>query len=354
MIDAGKDAVAASATGTHRPDYPNVAEWLARAASDHWWVKLLDTERDRGVKRPTCADTVLRRLEELIIAVETANPEHLGRFRKRFRSDYDLANLFSIRLELLCAANLAFRQIPFDFGGIAEPDLICYPDIDAQGWIEIRSGAFSVFDRLQHDIEAELVSKNARLTVRLSKWPLEVNNRNSVRTRVSQAVDTAVKNGTEQVVTLPELGLDAIGTVRQQGQEICGSSRISVEQHGGLMPSHDYLTSLAEKLAMKVNDEKAGQGRKGSWNPRTMLLIDISRARLTRLLAHNDLAAWLHDANIEWQDLPFSGVAVCVSDLNSVTIEGVSRYKPGLPDTERGHLEPILTALNLPATQPHQ
>jgi hypothetical protein len=351
VTDAGEDTAATSPV-THRPDYPNVADWLANADSDHWWVRLLDTERYPNVRPPT-ADMVLRPLEILITVVGTANPRRLGQFiRDRFR-DHHPANLLSARLELLSAANLAIRQIPFEFGGTGEPDLTWHPGTDAQGWIEIHRGAFSVFDALQQDIEAELASKNATLTVRLVEWPLEVDNRNSVHTRVSQAIDTAVESGTEQFVAIPELDLGAIGTVRRQGQEFLGLSRITV-QHAGFTPSETYLRSLARRLARKVNVEKAVQGRRGSWNPRTILLIDISTAHLTRLLGHDDLAAWFDDVDIEWRDLPFAGVAICFSDLHSLALGGVCRYRPGLADTERGHLEPTLTAFNLPATQPHQ
>jgi hypothetical protein len=352
VTDAGEDTTATSRV-THRPDYPKVADWLADADSDHWWVRLLDTERHSDVRPPTCADMVLGPLELLITAVGTSKPRGLSRFiRDRFR-DHNPANLLSARLELLSAVNLAIRQIPFEFGGTGEPDLTWHPGTDAQGWIEIHRGAFSVFDALRQDIETELASKNATLTVSLVEWPLEVDNRNSVHTRVSQAIDTAVESGTGRVVAIPELGLGAIVTVRRQGPEFLGLSRITVE-HRGLTPSATYLRSLARRLARKVNVEKAVQGRKGSWNPRTILMIDISTAHLIRLVGHDDLAAWLDDVDIEWHDLPFAGVAVCFSDLHSLTLGGVCRYRPGLADTERGHLEPTITALNLPAAQPHQ
>jgi hypothetical protein len=218
VTDAGEDTTATSRV-THRPDYPKVADWLADADSDHWWVRLLDTERHSDVRLPTCADMVLGPLELLITAVGTSKPRGLSRFiRDRFR-DHNPANLLSARLELLSAVNLAIRQIPFEFGGTGEPDLTWHPGTDAQGWIEIHRGAFSVFDALRQDIETELASKNSTLTVSLVEWPLEVDNRNSVHTRVSQAIDTAAESGTERVVAIPELGLGAIVTVRRQGPE---------------------------------------------------------------------------------------------------------------------------------------
>jgi hypothetical protein len=36
----------------HRDNYPNVAEWLDGVDSRHWWVWLLDTERDPAVTPP--------------------------------------------------------------------------------------------------------------------------------------------------------------------------------------------------------------------------------------------------------------------------------------------------------------
>ena len=102
---------------THRDDYPNVAAWLNGVDPRHWWVQLLDTERDPAAVPPTMADMVLGPLEILIQAVRGASPRRMDQFvGSRFR-DLDPANLLSARLELLCAANLALRHIPFEFGG---------------------------------------------------------------------------------------------------------------------------------------------------------------------------------------------------------------------------------------------
>ena len=108
--------------GTHRSDYPNVAEWLDGVDSSHWWVRLLDTERDPAATPPTLADLVLGPLEILVQAVRGASPVRLGELVNRFR-DPDPANLLSARLELLCAANMAIRHVPFEFGGRAEKRL---------------------------------------------------------------------------------------------------------------------------------------------------------------------------------------------------------------------------------------
>jgi hypothetical protein len=96
---------------THRGDYPNVAAWLDGVDSSHWWVRLLDAERDPAATPPTLADMVLGPLEILVQAVRGASPKKLNEFINRFR-DPDPANLLSARLELLCAANLAFRHVP--------------------------------------------------------------------------------------------------------------------------------------------------------------------------------------------------------------------------------------------------
>jgi hypothetical protein len=122
-------------------------------------------------------------------------------------------------------------------------------------------------------------------------------------------------------------------------------------RHGSLIPSEDYLVSLGRRLAHKVNVDKAGQARRGAWDAQTVLLIDISTAHLTRLLGQDGIATWLDSVTIEWDDLPFAGVAVCFSDLHSVSLGGVCRYKPGLANRERERLAPTLTALGLPATQ---
>lgn len=135
--------------GTHRSDYLGVAGWLDGVDGSHWWVRLLGTERDPAVTPPTLADMVLGPLELLVQAVRAAGPKRLDQFISgRFR-DPDPANLLSARLELLCAAGLAIRHVPFEFGGKAEPDLTWNPGTAVQGWLEIHRGAFSVFGDLQ-------------------------------------------------------------------------------------------------------------------------------------------------------------------------------------------------------------
>lgn len=119
----------------------------------------------------------------------------------------------------------------------------------------------------------------------------------------------------------------------------------------GFWPSDTYLTSAAARLARKVNIDKAGQGRKGSWDPaRTALLIDISTARLIQLLGQDGLAAWLNEVPVDWEDLPIAGVAVCFSHLHGPSLWGSCRYRPDLANTDRALLEPVLTAIGLPAT----
>ncbi len=119
-------------------------------------------------------------------------PEPAGRVRQHRFRDPDPANLLSARLELLCAANLAFRHVPFEIGGKAEPDVTWNPGTGAQGWLEIHRGAFSVFDDFQQALDKELAAKGAILTVRLGEWPLDVRDRNLLHTRISNAIDAAV------------------------------------------------------------------------------------------------------------------------------------------------------------------
>ena len=334
--------------GTHRSDYPNVAEWLEGVDSSHWWVRLLDTERDPAATPPTLADLVLGPLEILVQAVRSASPVRFGEFVSRFR-DPDPANLLSARLELLCAANMAIRHVPFEFGGRAEPDLTWNPGTRAQGSVEIHRGAFSVFDDLQQALDRELQAKGAVLTVRLSEWPLDLRDRNLLHTRISNAIGVAIETGSNQVVGMPELGDGATGLIEPR-LENPGVSAIVV-QHAGIAPSEGYLASLAERLARKVNVDKAGQGRKGRWDPaRTALLIDISTAHLAMLLGQDGLAAWLDSVPVDWEDLPFAAVAVCFSNLHGSFLWGSCRYRPDLDPADRACLEPVLSALNLLAT----
>lgn len=335
--------------GTHRDSYPGVAEWLEGADAGHWWARLLDVPRDPQVTPPTVEDMALGPMEVLVQAVRAASPAGLSLFiASRFR-DPDLANVLSARLELLCAASLAACPVPFAFGGKGEPDLTWNPGIGAQGWLEIHRGAFSVFDDLQQDLDKELDAKGAILRVRLAEWPLEVRERNLLRTRISHAIDTALASGQEQPVMMTELGPGATGAI-EPGEGLFPVGRVLVETPG-FWPSDGYLRSVADRLARKVNVDKAMQGRKGRWDPdRTVLLIDISTARLIQLLGQDGLAAWLDGVPVEWEDLPFAAVAVCFSHLRGPSLWGSCRYRPGLAAVDRASLEPSLTAIGLSAT----
>jgi len=239
--------------------------------------------------------------------------------------------------------------VPFEIGGTAEPDLTWNPGTGALGSLEIHRGSFSVFDDFQEALDRELAAKGAILTVRLDEWPLEVRDRNLLHTRVSNAIDAAVAAGASQSVPMPELGNGATGIIDPR-QEIPSLGRVFVH-HAGITPTESYLASVAARLARKVNVDKAGQGRKGKWDAsRTVLLIDISTARLALLLGQDGLAAWLDDVPVEWEDLPFAAVAVCFSDLHGPFLWGSCRYRPDLDAADRAHLEPVLTALGLPAT----
>jgi len=81
--------------------------------------------------------------------------------------------------------------------------------------------------------------------------------------------------------------------------------------------------------------------------------VDISTAHLALLLGQDGLAAWLDSLPVEWQDLPFAAVAVSFRNLHGPFIWGSCRYRPDLDTTECAHLEPVLSALGLPATPVH-
>jgi hypothetical protein len=108
------------------------------------------------------------------------------------------------------------------------------------------------------------------------------------------------------------------------------------------MASESYLASVAARLARKVSVDKAGQGRKGKWDPaRTALLVDISTAHLAR--------PWLDDVLVDWQGLPFAAVAVCFSHLHGVSSGGAAgtgriwtllrgrAWNPSCPARSHGH-----------------
>ena len=65
--------------------------------------------------------------------------------------------------------------------------------------------------------------------------------------------------------------------------------------------------------------EKAGQARKGSWDKRTVLLIDISTAHLARLLGQDGLGDWLDDVTFDWDDTCRSQASPSASVISMVS-----------------------------------
>jgi hypothetical protein len=347
--ESGSDATeVASLLPTHRDDYPVLAEALGGAKPGHLWVQLLDVERYPEVIPPTVEDMVLGPLEVMLTLVKNAKPAGLKSFLRERLRDADLANVLSARLELLCAANMAVVRVPFAFGGKGEADLTWNLGTENKAWLEIHRGAFSVFDDLQRDLEVELAVKNATLTIHLEKWPLELRHRNVVHSRISGAIETSVASCSSARIELVELGEGVTGVVEPSPRGPIGLGRVVVA-HAGLFPSEEYMNSLARRLERKVNVDKAGQARKGSWGPRTVLLVDISTARLAQWLGPDGLAAWLQGVQFEWDDLPFAGVAICFSHLHGLALGGLCIYRPGLDEAIRQSLQPTLDAIGLAA-----
>jgi hypothetical protein len=71
-----------------------------------------------------------------------------------------------------------------------------------------------------------------------------------------------------------------------------------------------------------------------------------------RALGSHDLAGWLDSVPIDGEEHPFAGVAICFTDLHSVSLTGACLYRPELEATARECLEPTLTAIGLPPTHP--
>jgi hypothetical protein len=312
---------------------------------------MLDAVRHPDAALPSHADAFLTPMESLIGAIRAAGPQGMEKARDRFATDLD--NVLATRLELLCGAHLAWRQIPFGFGARGEPDLVWNASTAQEAWLEVHRRDVDAFSTLQRTISTELAPKGATLTIRLGDWPLKVPNRNGVLRRVSDAADRAIATGEEQTVVIPELGSGAMGVVARENVPFSGSGRVTVQHHGPLLsPSDDYRQTVAGKLKEKIERDKSSQAREGSWSPRTALLIDISAARQMRALESRDLAGWLDGVPIDWDEHPFASVAICFTDLHSVSLTGACRYKPDLDAAARECLEPTLTAIGLPPTHP--
>lgn len=333
---------------THAPDYPTVAAWLDKAKSGHIWKQLLDTERLRGVTPPTMADMILKPLDLMAEIVEAAHPVGLSDFIRIRFCDADPINTLSARLELLCAFFLAATGIPFGFGGKGEADLCWHQGTDQEGWLELTRSSLDDFDRLRNALDSEVMAKDVVLRFHLDEWPLSIAKRNVVHSRISGLIDSVASSGKAAGVGLPELGATASVSC-EPGDPLTGLSRITMLHHTLDAPP-GYLDSFEQKVA-RVIDEKASQARKDGWSETTVLLIDVSTARFGQLMGLGGLQAWFDQIPIEWEDVPYAGVAIAYTHLYGFSINGICRLRPSLSEAQLDLTSSAMTGFGLAVVQ---
>ena len=326
-----------AAPATDRPTYPQVADWLRGASSKHWWVQMLDAVRHPDAALQSHADAFLTPMESLIGAIRAAGPQGMEKAKDRFATDLD--NVLATRLELLCGAHLAWRRIPASApaGSRISSGMPAPPRKRGLGASprrrRLQHAATHHFDRARaegcnaHDPARRLAGQGVQ-----PQW------RAPARLGRGRQGDRH-RRGTDRGDPGARVGGDG-GVVARENVPFAGTGRITVAHHGPLLsPSDDYRRTVAGKLKEKIERDKGSQAREGSWSPRTALLIDISAARQMRALESRDLARWLDGVPIDWDEHPFASVAICFTDLHSVSLTGACRYKPDLDAAARECLE---------------
>ncbi len=279
----------------------------------------------------TAADRVLVPLEDMAGALEQLRVPGLRRFlRDRF---LDPAGVTTARVELAWAFMLA-TQPGLRFGGQGQPDFVLEGG-DTEIWLEITRVDLESFDRFKEAVVAHLAKENLKVvpTFRVVDWPAKVPERNSLISRIEAGARAALAAGHMVSVSLPEIAAQCSVSLDAMDDSLPGSSPV---WHSSIAPSSEYQQRVERDIREAISD-KAAQSRRGSWT-NTLLVIDISTARLLWMLGWDDMAKWAGAIAIDWHENPFLAIALTFSDWYTHVPVGFMRIRPELPDDVRTFL----------------
>jgi hypothetical protein len=265
-------------------------------------------------------------LEEIITTLETADPVRLPGRKKSFRSN--VQQFLDIRAELNAAYHVTRAGIPFAFGreggnAPSEPDFIC--ELDGMSChIEVTAKSPEGIGELHDLLETELIDSDVFITLSVSSI-LRISDV-ARRATVDQIVGAIAKmTDTTMTVWLPDAGVSA----HLEKPSPFGSTYIVWTSDFG----HDI--GPTEEIFCEAVRAKSLQSVAGSWPGVTLLIVDASRLGHAVWLRPNGVwVGRLPELNIEWEALPFLGVAVVVSSLTTVGFRGAACARTNLDSTQ--------------------
>jgi hypothetical protein len=160
--------------------------------------------------------------------------------------------------------------------------------------------------------------------------------RQTVCDRVKEAAQ-AIREGDHVNVALPEVG----GVARCHGIVLFGPSRVVLDI-GSELTDH---AAKVERELRNVLKLKTDQAARGGFDPMTLLVLDASRLGLSWLRPERIWAQMLPTIDLPWDTMPFTGVLISFTSLNTLRLNGAYILRRDLPADQQAALTDITTAL---------
>jgi hypothetical protein len=313
--------------------YPTLARWLAGARHDNPWLEQLS--RFGGAD-----DAVLHSTETILRTLDSADPKRLATKRQAFRADRDQRNQLNLRVELLTAYRLVRASLGVEFGGAGQPDIFCRTSGGQSAWLEVTARDRDDLRALHEELEAAVAGLAVGVVLQVTERRVVIPRaqRNAMCQRVSDAA-RRLGPGDSATVALDEIG----GTAGCTAVEPIGS-QVMLDLRG---ESEDHVSQLEREL-FNVLEGKGEQARRGSWSDMTLLVVDASRLGLAWLGADAVWPGILESLSIDWSVLPFVGLMLAFSRLDSVELGGACVHRPSASEAEVSALNEILRAFGIP------
>jgi hypothetical protein len=322
-VGAGTPSQYRRVVTSERDRFPTLAFWLEGAPEGHPGRRILEDPEMGMFGGP---------LEEILSALERAQPVRLPSKRKTFRED--AAGFLNVRAELNVGYTLARSAVTIALGGPGQPDYQCTLGDGSSGWVEVTTKERDDLRLLHDELKEKLQGRDVTVTIRVPRRVvIPKTNREDACLRVVKAVAAEGNRS----VDLPEVGGSASFTT----PSLFGGAWVHLEIGSNLAEHGEAV----ERALLGAIAEKVEQSRRGRWDPDTVLVLDLARLGLSWIRPKEVWAGRLEAMGFNWTQLPFGAIAVVFSDLTHAGFQGASVWREDLPTERARPLEELLAHL---------
>jgi hypothetical protein len=108
--------------------------------------------------------------------------------------------------------------------------------------------------------------------------------------------------------------------------------------------------SNVEREVFNVIGRKTDQALKDGFDPTTLLVVDASRLGLSWLRPETVWGSNLAHISLDWPNLPFVGLLVCFTALNTLHVGGALVLRPDITETQSLAVDAVARAFGFSKT----